>query len=78
METYESVLLVKSEVFVFKIPPRTTNRGYRYFMIIQQGEYLIHQYGFYFLIQKAFYDRFDVCDTYDIILRYKQNGIFSI
>ncbi|KAF4520912.1 hypothetical protein B566_EDAN014416 [Ephemera danica] len=29
METYESVLLVKSEVFVFKIPPRTTNRGYR-------------------------------------------------
>jgi len=29
MEAYESVLLVKSEVFVFKIPPRTTNRGYR-------------------------------------------------
>lgn len=29
METYESVLLVKSEVFVFKIPPRATNRGYR-------------------------------------------------
>ncbi|KAI4480117.1 NECAP-like protein CG9132 [Polistes fuscatus] len=29
METYESVLLVKSEVFVFKIPPRSTNRGYR-------------------------------------------------
>ncbi|XP_039296424.1 NECAP-like protein CG9132 [Nilaparvata lugens] len=29
METYESVLLVKSEVFVFKIPPRTTNRAYR-------------------------------------------------
>ncbi|PSN34158.1 NECAP-like protein [Blattella germanica] len=29
MENYESVLLVKSEVFVFKIPPRTTNRGYR-------------------------------------------------
>ncbi|CAG4909197.1 unnamed protein product [Colias eurytheme] len=29
METYESVLLVKNEVFVFKIPPRTTNRGYR-------------------------------------------------
>ncbi|CAB0031321.1 unnamed protein product [Trichogramma brassicae] len=28
-ETYESVLLVKSEVFVFKIPPRSTNRGYR-------------------------------------------------
>lgn len=27
--SYESVLLVKSEVFVFKIPPRTTNRGYR-------------------------------------------------
>lgn len=29
METYESVLLVKSEVFVFKIPARTSNRGYR-------------------------------------------------
>ncbi|XP_020286833.1 NECAP-like protein CG9132 [Pseudomyrmex gracilis] len=29
METYESVLLVKHEVFVFKIPPRSTNRGYR-------------------------------------------------
>ncbi|XP_025425092.1 NECAP-like protein CG9132 [Sipha flava] len=29
METYESILLVKNEVFVFKIPPRTTNRGYR-------------------------------------------------
>nr|CAD7402100.1 unnamed protein product [Timema cristinae] len=29
MDTYESILLVKSEVFVFKIPPRTTNRGYR-------------------------------------------------
>ncbi|KAJ1527155.1 hypothetical protein ONE63_008686 [Megalurothrips usitatus] len=28
-ETYESVLLVKSEVFVYKIPPRATNRGYR-------------------------------------------------
>jgi len=29
MAEYESVLLVKSEVFVYKIPPRTTNRGYR-------------------------------------------------
>lgn len=29
MESYESVLLVKNEVFVFKIPPRTSNRGYR-------------------------------------------------
>ncbi|GAB0093243.1 NECAP-like protein CG9132 [Sergentomyia squamirostris] len=29
MEAYESVLLVKQEVFVYKIPPRTTNRGYR-------------------------------------------------
>nr|CAG4650568.1 EOG090X0G5X [Sida crystallina] len=29
MEDYESVLLVKSEVFVFKIPPRTSNRGVR-------------------------------------------------
>ncbi|CAF4773948.1 unnamed protein product [Pieris macdunnoughi] len=29
MDTYESVLLVKNEVFVFKIPPKTTNRGYR-------------------------------------------------
>lgn len=29
MDTYESVLLVKSEVFVYKLPPRTTNRGYR-------------------------------------------------
>ncbi|XP_045606070.1 NECAP-like protein CG9132 [Procambarus clarkii] len=29
MDDYESVLLVKSEVFVYKIPPRATNRGYR-------------------------------------------------
>ncbi|XP_034940936.1 NECAP-like protein CG9132 [Chelonus insularis] len=29
MDSYESVLLVKSEVFVFKIPPRAPNRGYR-------------------------------------------------
>nr|CAG4646652.1 EOG090X0G5X [Macrothrix elegans] len=29
MEDYEAVLLVKQEVFVFKIPPRTSNRGYR-------------------------------------------------
>lgn len=29
MESYESVLLVKNEVFVFKIPPKTSNRGYR-------------------------------------------------
>uniref|UniRef100_A0A1B6ELB5 NECAP PHear domain-containing protein n=1 Tax=Cuerna arida TaxID=1464854 RepID=A0A1B6ELB5_9HEMI len=29
MESYESVLLVKSEVFVFKLPPRATNRAYR-------------------------------------------------
>ncbi|GLV34214.1 uncharacterized protein CBL_00144 [Carabus blaptoides fortunei] len=29
METYESVLLVKPEVFVFNIPPRASNRGYR-------------------------------------------------
>lgn len=30
MESYESVILVKNEVFVFKIPPKTSNRGYRY------------------------------------------------
>lgn len=29
MEEYETVLLVKPEVFVYKIPPRATNRGYR-------------------------------------------------
>ncbi|CAH2232746.1 NECAP-like protein CG9132 [Pararge aegeria] len=29
MEAYESVLLVKNEVFVFKIPPKQSNRGYR-------------------------------------------------
>ncbi|KAK7794581.1 hypothetical protein R5R35_003596 [Gryllus longicercus] len=29
MESYESVLLVKSETMVYKIPPRTTNRGHR-------------------------------------------------
>ena len=27
---YERILCVKNEVFVFRIPPRTTNRGYRY------------------------------------------------
>lgn len=26
---YESVILCKNEVYVYKIPPRTTNRGYR-------------------------------------------------
>lgn len=29
MDTYESVLLVKPEVYVFNIPPRSSNRGYR-------------------------------------------------
>uniref|UniRef100_T1I3S8 DUF1681 domain-containing protein n=1 Tax=Rhodnius prolixus TaxID=13249 RepID=T1I3S8_RHOPR len=29
MDTYESVLLVKNEVFVFKVPPLTTNRGHK-------------------------------------------------
>lgn len=29
MEDYENVLLVKPEVFMFKIPPRPSNRGYR-------------------------------------------------
>ncbi|KAL7644982.1 UNVERIFIED_CONTAM: hypothetical protein RMT77_004799 [Armadillidium vulgare] len=29
MDDYESVLLVKPEVFVYRIPPRTTTRGYR-------------------------------------------------
>ncbi|CAG9768919.1 unnamed protein product [Ceutorhynchus assimilis] len=29
MDTYESVLLVKPEVYVFNIPPRYSNRGYR-------------------------------------------------
>nr|CAG4648954.1 EOG090X0G5X [Polyphemus pediculus] len=29
MEDYEAILLVKQEVFVFKIPPRTSNRGFR-------------------------------------------------
>ncbi|KAL7031631.1 hypothetical protein ACKWTF_007077 [Chironomus riparius] len=27
--SYESVVLIKQEVFVYKIPPRSTNRGYR-------------------------------------------------
>lgn len=30
MEDYESVLCVKNECFIYKIPPRTSNRGYRY------------------------------------------------
>jgi len=29
MEEYESVLCVKHEVFVYRIPARTSNRGYR-------------------------------------------------
>ena len=27
---YERVILVKPEVFVYRIPPRTTNRAYRF------------------------------------------------
>ena len=30
---YERILCVKNEVFVFRIPPRTTNRGYRYVIL---------------------------------------------
>ena len=30
MEDYESVLCVKNEVFVYRIPARTSNRGYRF------------------------------------------------
>ncbi|KAG8184501.1 hypothetical protein JTE90_002348 [Oedothorax gibbosus] len=29
MEDYETVILIKQEIFVFQIPPRATNRGYR-------------------------------------------------
>ncbi|ENN70378.1 NECAP-like protein CG9132 [Dendroctonus ponderosae] len=29
MDTYESVVLVKPEVYVFNVPPRLSNRGYR-------------------------------------------------
>ncbi|CAH1119142.1 unnamed protein product [Phaedon cochleariae] len=29
MDSYESVVLVKPEIFVFNIPPRSSNRGYR-------------------------------------------------
>merc|ERR1712106_566968 len=29
MDDYESVLLCKNEVFIYRIPPRTTNRSYR-------------------------------------------------
>lgn len=28
-DEYERILLVKPDVFIYKIPPRTTNRGYR-------------------------------------------------
>lgn len=34
MDTYESVLLVKPEVFVFNIPPRSSNRGYRFVFLL--------------------------------------------
>lgn len=30
MSDYETVILVKPEAYVYQIPPRTTNRGYRY------------------------------------------------
>ena len=33
-EEYESILLVKSEVFVYKIGARTTNRGYRFVIVL--------------------------------------------
>ncbi len=29
-DDYERIVLVKPEVFMYRIPPRTTNRAYRY------------------------------------------------
>lgn len=33
MDTYERVVLVKPEIFVFNIPPRASNRGYRFVIV---------------------------------------------
>lgn len=40
MASYESVVLVKQEVFVYKIPPRSTNRGYRWVVLAKTWNFL--------------------------------------
>lgn len=44
-EEYESVCLVKPEVFVYRIPPIANNRGYRFLFfllfVIEEGHYKI-------------------------------------
>lgn len=37
MDEYESVILVKPEVYVYQIPPRTSNRGYKYELLGTNG-----------------------------------------
>ena len=49
---YERILLVKPEVFVYRIPVRTTNRAYRYFLT--QNNILVCKFKL-FVLKHKFY-----------------------
>lgn len=40
MTDYDRILLVKNEVFVYKIGPRANNRGYRYISFVLYSAYV--------------------------------------
>ena len=50
--TYESILCVKPEVHVYKIPPRATNRGYRW-VCVQVNPSVRNCLDVFYLIQDS-------------------------